>query len=205
VNLVVGHRLASSGRTHHRATTPLTWTTCLFLTGLTTEKKIWRKKDELKLACTELDCNDTCIGKTSKRCSKSDGCVKRRTIDCRKKCRKQRCDTRCKSEPNLGYVEKEQKMDACKDECHGNERCMNKCEKLMESCKVKCRDNLKRYTCKRPEGEVVSPSSTPGLRQNQPPADDADGGDFESSDSLSLEADVEGQGDEDADSLFDVI
>ena len=87
------------------------------------------KKAEKDFACMELKCIDKCNKKIKPKCAKSRSCTSDRDKICKKRCRKTRCEDRCKDEVKLGYVEREQKMDDCKDKCTGATAVHNKCIK----------------------------------------------------------------------------
>jgi len=63
---------------------------------------------ERDFGCRELECIAQCNGKAKPKCLKSRSCVIERDKICQKRCRKARCEDRCKDEPHLGYVEREQ-------------------------------------------------------------------------------------------------
>lgn len=108
-------------------------------------KKI-TKKDEILFACEEVLCNSKCLKKASPKCSKSENCMKERGKICKKRCRRSRCEARCKDEPQLGYVEREMKIDKCKEACQ-TEKCKTKCDEEFQSCKSKCFSKAHKFIC----------------------------------------------------------
>lgn len=112
----------------------------------TTGRKKFTKKQEIQFACDEVDCQEKCHKKASPKCSKSAGCMRERAKICQKRCRKARCEARCKDEPQLGYVEREMKLEKCKEECQ-SARCKARCEEDFKSCKLKCREKANKYVC----------------------------------------------------------
>uniref|UniRef100_A0A7S2WDI0 Uncharacterized protein n=1 Tax=Mucochytrium quahogii TaxID=96639 RepID=A0A7S2WDI0_9STRA len=123
------------------------------------EKKKITKKLEIKFACDEVECIEKCASKTTKKCKQSESCMKDRVRACKKKCRKARCEHRCKIDPQIGYVEREMKLDKCKDECGlGNGKCIEKCEKEFQTCKSRCAERRKKFVCdKQPEIQFPVP------------------------------------------------
>ena len=116
---------------------------------------------EVRFACDELDCIDKCNKKIKPKCAKSSSCRKERNKICHKRCRRSRCEERCKDAPKLGYVEREQGMEKCKANCKGStavhNKCVKKCHSEWKPCKARCFDVAHRYSCDRP---VVLPSAS---------------------------------------------
>eukprot|EP00924_Labyrinthula_sp_SR-Ha-C_P008810 snap_masked-scaffold_2-processed-gene-3.13-mRNA-1 protein AED:1.00 eAED:1.00 QI:0/-1/0/0/-1/1/1/0/278 len=110
----------------------------------TTAKKRVTREEETALACKEYDCFEKCAEKLTLKCVSSESCFKAKSKECRRKCRKARCDKRCLLEPSLGYVERGMKLEACKDKCpkYGAEKCIEKCEFEFQPCKQKCRSYI---------------------------------------------------------------
>lgn len=108
---------------------------------------------ERDAACVELDCQAKCKNKRISKCGKSKSCITEREKICRKRCRKARCEDRCKDEPKLGYVEREQKMDKCKESCGGStvvhNKCIKKCHSEFKPCKQRCHDTAGKFQCDR--------------------------------------------------------
>lgn len=117
------------------------------------------RKLEKELACQEEDCNTACNKKIKAKCSRSASCRRDREKLCKRRCRKQRCEDRCKDEPKFGYVEREQRMEKCKDECSGptavHNKCIKKCHSQFKPCKSRCHEIAGKYSCDRVE-EVPS-------------------------------------------------
>ena len=90
-------------------------------------KKRFDKRTERSLGCQELECIAACNAKGKPKCLKSKSCRETRDKICHKRCRKARCEERCKDEPKLGYVEREQKMEGCKEKCTGNTAVVSFC------------------------------------------------------------------------------
>lgn len=109
-------------------------------------KKKVTKKDEIVYACEEVNCNSKCLKKASPKCSKSEGCMKERAKICKKRCRRARCEARCKDEPQLGYVEREMKIEKCKEACQ-TPKCKTKCDEEFQSCKSKCFSKAHKFIC----------------------------------------------------------
>jgi hypothetical protein len=124
-------------------------------------KKAITKKQEIQFACDEVDCVEKCVRKVTKKCSASEGCMRQRAVYCKKKCRKTRCESRCKFEPQIGYVEREMKLDKCKEDCGnngaGSAKCLDKCEKEFQTCKSRCVERRKKFVCDR-EPDIPLPS-----------------------------------------------
>jgi len=115
------------------------------------------KKDEIAFACKETECIEKCARKTTKKCKASESCMKTRVRDCRKKCRKVRCMSRCKDESSLGYVEREIRQDKCMKACNGATKCLEKCQRETQPCKSRCAERRKKFTCDK-EPDVPFPN-----------------------------------------------
>mmetsp|Transcript_9356 Transcript_9356/g.11212 ORF Transcript_9356/g.11212 Transcript_9356/m.11212 type:complete len:317 (+) Transcript_9356:177-1127(+) len=113
------------------------------------------KKLERQLACEELQCVNACNKKIKPKCAKSTSCRKERDKLCHRRCRKARCEDRCKDEPKFGYVEREQRMEKCKDDCTGptatHNKCIKKCHSQFKPCKSRCHEIAHKFQCDRPE------------------------------------------------------
>merc|ERR1712107_58058 len=124
-------------------------------------RKPMTKKLEIQFACDEVTCIEKCVRKVTKKCTQSEGCMKQRTTYCKKKCRKARCESRCKFEPQIGYVEREMKLDKCKEDCGnngaGSSKCLDKCEKGFQTCKSRCGERRKKFVCDK-EPDIPYPS-----------------------------------------------
>eukprot|EP00924_Labyrinthula_sp_SR-Ha-C_P010671 snap_masked-scaffold_49-processed-gene-0.33-mRNA-1 protein AED:1.00 eAED:1.00 QI:0/-1/0/0/-1/1/1/0/328 len=111
------------------------------------------KKFEHQLGCEEEDCNASCNAKIKPKCARSASCRKEREKLCRRRCRKTRCENRCKDEPKFGYVEREQRMEKCKEECSGptavHNKCIKKCHSQFKPCKSRCHEIAGKYGCDR--------------------------------------------------------
>jgi len=116
------------------------------------------KAKEKELACKEVDCNKACMKKITPKCEKKKSCRSDREKICKRRCSKARCEERCKDEPHFGYVEREQKMDKCKEGCQGNtaqhNKCIKKCHSEYKPCKSRCHEIFSRFKC--PEEEQSS-------------------------------------------------
>lgn len=113
------------------------------------KKKVTRTM-EVDFACNEVDCIEKCTGKkVTKKCLTSEGCLRAREQSCKKRCRKSRCDNRCKLEPAIGYVEREMKLDKCKEECASDHKCADRCDKDFQTCKSRCAERKKKFVCGR--------------------------------------------------------
>jgi hypothetical protein len=136
------------------------------------KKKGFTKAQEIALACKEVDCAKECQDKAAEKCT-SDTCLKvggqacwlagwlaraltgrdgrqEKTKICRKTCAKERCDERCKAEPDMSYVARELKLEKCVDACdESNTKCKARCEDEAKTCKVRCKDRLKAILCVR--------------------------------------------------------
>ena len=112
------------------------------------------KRLERKLACEELKCIDACNQKIKPKCAKSRSCRNDRDKICKRRCRKARCEDRCKDEPSFGYVEREQRMDKCKEECNGptavHNKCIKKCHSKFKPCKARCYEISSKFQCDEP-------------------------------------------------------
>jgi len=110
---------------------------------------------ERDFGCRELECIAACNGKAKPKCLKSRSCVIERDKICQKRCRKARCEDRCKDEPHLGYVEREQGLEKCKDGCTGptatHNKCVVKCHVKYKPCKTKCFEMASKYKCDNPK------------------------------------------------------
>lgn len=113
------------------------------------------KKLERELACEEEDCSTACKEKIKPKCARSASCKRDRERICKRRCRKRRCEDRCKDEPKFGYVEREQRMEKCKDDCSGttavHNKCIKKCHSQFKPCKSRCHEVAGKYACKRIE------------------------------------------------------
>lgn len=123
-----------------------------------TEKKKISRKEELAFACKEVDCVEKCVTKSTKKCLQSESCIKTRVSSCKKKCRKARCENRCKIEPGMGYVEREMKTDKCKEDCQMNNKCIEKCDREGKTCKSRCAERKKKFVCDR-QPQIPWPSA----------------------------------------------
>ncbi|GBG26056.1 Hypothetical Protein FCC1311_022762 [Hondaea fermentalgiana] len=142
--------------------------------GQTVEKKKLSKKEEVAFACKEVECVERCVRKSTKKCLQSEGCIKQRVYACKKKCRKSRCESRCKVEPATGYVEREMKTDKCKEDCSMNNKCIEKCEREGKPCKARCGERRKKFTCDR-QAEIPWPNAQAAVSAAEIPDDeDAD-------------------------------
>ena len=112
--------------------------------------KVDRKFEE-SFGCEEAKCTVSCIDKAKDKCKKSRSCSAEREKICKRRCRKTRCEERCKDEPKLGYVEREQGMEKCKSSCTGStaqhNRCIKKCHQQFKACKVRCYEVANKYAC----------------------------------------------------------
>ena len=148
---------------------------------------------EIRFACGEVDCIDKCNRKIKPKCAKSKSCRNERNKICHKRCRRARCEDRCKDAPKLGYVEREQGMEKCKANCKGStavhNKCVKKCHSEWKPCKARCFDVAHRYSCDRPVAPVgasASASSPAAPSDDEGEAllgDSAEGLDLESSSS----------------------
>lgn len=122
------------------------------------------KKLERELACVEVTCQNDCNKKIKPKCAKSASCRKEREKLCRRRCRKARCEERCKDEPKFGYVEREQRMEKCKDECDGptpvHNKCIKKCHSQFKPCKSRCHEIAGKFQCDK-VGVVAKPPPIP--------------------------------------------
>lgn len=109
------------------------------------------KRLERKLACEEAKCVDACNQKIKPKCAKSRSCRNERDKICKRRCRKARCEERCKDEPSFGYVEREQRMDKCKEDCNGptavHNKCIKKCHSKFKPCKARCYEIASKFQC----------------------------------------------------------
>ena len=109
------------------------------------------KKLERKLACEEVTCIDACNKKIKPKCAKSRNCRNDRDKICHRRCRKARCEDRCKDEPKFGYVEREQRMDKCKEDCSGptavHNKCIKRCHSQFKPCKSRCHEIAHKFQC----------------------------------------------------------
>mmetsp|Transcript_7486 Transcript_7486/g.13032 ORF Transcript_7486/g.13032 Transcript_7486/m.13032 type:complete len:353 (-) Transcript_7486:137-1195(-) len=112
--------------------------------------KIDKAKEKI-LACEEVDCENSCNKKTAPKCIAKKACRTDREKLCKRRCRKARCEERCKDEPKYGYVEREQKMDKCKEGCQGStaqhNKCIKKCHSEFKPCKSRCNEISSKYKC----------------------------------------------------------
>ncbi|KAH9255205.1 hypothetical protein BASA81_006645 [Batrachochytrium salamandrivorans] len=110
---------------------------------------------EREFGCKEVSCIAECNGKAKPKCLKSKSCVAERYHICHKRCRKTRCEERCKNEPKMGYVEKEQGLDNCKEACTGptatHNKCIVKCHVKFKPCKTKCYETATKFKCDNPK------------------------------------------------------
>jgi hypothetical protein len=110
---------------------------------------------EKDFGCRELQCVAQCNGKAKPKCLKSKSCVAERDKICLKRCRKTRCEERCKDEPHLGYVEREQGLEKCKDACTGptatHNKCVVKCHVKYKPCKSRCYETASKFKCDNPK------------------------------------------------------
>lgn len=107
---------------------------------------------EKKLACEQIDCEIDCNKKIKPQCSAKKSCQSDRHKLCKRRCFKTRCETRCKDEPHYGYVEREQKMEKCKEGCTGtntatHNKCIKKCHSEFKPCKSRCHEAAARFVC----------------------------------------------------------
>jgi hypothetical protein len=121
---------------------------------------------EKDFGCRELQCVAQCNGKAKPKCLKSKSCVSERDKICQKRCRKTRCEERCKDEPHLGYVEREQGLEKCKDSCTGptasHNKCVVKCHVKYKPCKSRCYETSSKYKCDNPKILAMVAQQTPG-------------------------------------------
>lgn len=126
------------------------------------------KAKEKELACKMEDCITSCNKKITSKCAARKTCKTDREKVCRKRCMKARCEERCKDEPHYGYVEREQKMDKCKEGCQGStaqhNKCIKACHAAFQPCKSRCHTVSNRYKCDRIDDSAPPP----------PPGDDMD-------------------------------
>jgi hypothetical protein len=164
-----------------------------------TRKKITRA-DEIVFACEEVSCIEKCARKVTTKCSVSESCMKTRVAACKKKCRRTRCLARCKVEPKLGYVERDEKLTRCKDDCANDSACQDKCDVAFQGCKTKCGDRRRQFKCDRePE---ISFSSAP--KKGGEGEGDEDGAGDAAAEDDTAEADAEdGEGDDGVDAGAD--
>lgn len=110
---------------------------------------------ERDLGCRELMCVSKCNAVALPKCLKSESCALERDKICQKRCRKTRCDDRCEDEPQLGYVEREQGLEKCKDACAGptasHNECIVKCHVKFKPCKSRCYETASKYKCVNPK------------------------------------------------------
>ncbi len=132
--------------------------------GNTAKRKV-KRSEEIKFACEEVECLEKCSRKVSKKCLASELCLKARIKYCTKKCRKKRCENRCKLDPQVGYVEREMKLDKCKEDCGDNNKCKDKCEKSFQTCKSRCGERKKKFVCDRPADlpQITGKDSPPAV------------------------------------------
>lgn len=168
--------------------------------------------DERRFGCKEVSCIAECNGKAKPKCLKSKSCVAERYHICHKRCRRTRCEERCKNEPKMGYVEKEQGLENCKEACTGpvatHNKCIVKCHIKFKPCKTKCHESASKFKCDNPkilalleakpaEDEPPLPSKAKGGKSNgeeDEEEEDEGGGSAEDDD----DDDGGGDGDEDA-------
>jgi hypothetical protein len=121
---------------------------------------------EKDFGCREIMCVAQCNGKAKPKCLKSRSCVSERDKICLKRCRKSRCEERCKDEPHLGYVEREQGLEKCKDACTGptasHNKCVVKCHVKFKPCKSRCFDTASKYKCDNPKTLAMVSQQAPG-------------------------------------------
>jgi hypothetical protein len=160
-----------------------------------TRKKITRA-DEIAFACEEVSCIEKCARKVTTKCSASESCMKTRVAACKKKCRRTRCLARCKVEPKLGYVERDEKLTRCKDDCANDSVCQGKCDVTFQGCKVKCGDRRRQFKCDR-EPEMLTKKGGEGEGDG-----DADRDDGADDDAVDPGAD-DGEGDDASDAGAD--
>ncbi|GBG33831.1 Hypothetical Protein FCC1311_100542 [Hondaea fermentalgiana] len=119
------------------------------------------KQKEKELACKMEDCITSCNKKITAKCAAKKSCKTDREKICRKRCMKARCEERCKDEPHYGYVEREQKMDKCKEGCQGNtaqhNKCIKACHASFQPCKSRCHQVSNRYKCDRVDDSAPPP------------------------------------------------
>lgn len=117
------------------------------------------KKKERVLACAEVDCNISCNKKINPKCALKKACRADREKICKRRCLKARCEDRCKDEPKFGYVEREQKLDKCKEGCLGStaqhNKCIKKCHSEFKPCKSRCHEISMKFTC--PDKKTENP------------------------------------------------
>uniref|UniRef100_A0A7S3PM55 Uncharacterized protein n=1 Tax=Aplanochytrium stocchinoi TaxID=215587 RepID=A0A7S3PM55_9STRA len=133
------------------------------------------KKLEGMLACEELKCINACNKKIKPKCEKSTSCRKERDKLCHRRCRKQRCEERCKDEPKFGYVEREQRMEKCKDGCEGptaaHNKCIKKCHSQFKPCKSRCHEIASKFHCDNPDiVKQPPPPPPPKVAEAQTPS-----------------------------------
>lgn len=106
---------------------------------------------EKDFGCKEIQCVAQCNSKAKPKCLKSRSCVAERDKICQKRCRATRCEDRCKDEPHLGYVEREQGLEKCKEECTGptasHNKCVMKCHTKYKPCKTRCKEMASKFKC----------------------------------------------------------
>jgi hypothetical protein len=121
---------------------------------------------EKDFGCRELQCVAQCNGKAKPKCLKSRSCVSERDKICQKRCRKTRCEDRCKDEPHLGYVEREQGLEKCKDACTGptasHNKCVVKCHVKYKPCKSRCFETANKFKCDNPKILAMAQAQSPG-------------------------------------------
>ena len=175
------------------------------LKGGSAANKKKNKKEEkalnIKFACAEVDCIDRCMKKMKPKCAKSKSCTKDRNKICHKRCRRTRCEDRCKDAPKLGYVEREQGMEKCKAACSGgtavHNKCVKRCHGEFKPCKSRCFEVAHRYQCDRPVS-VITPDTGSAQEEMMVAGDDgedASADDFGSFDSSSPEGEDEPEDD----------
>lgn len=129
------------------------------------------KKDEVALACVEMDCQTACQKKINPKCAAKKSCHTDRGKICKRRCAKARCEERCKDEPHYGYVEREQKMDKCKESCQGNtaqhNKCIKKCHADYKPCKSNCHAVFLKFRCDK------APKLVPASLYEEPEAPEA--------------------------------
>eukprot|EP00516_Mucochytrium_quahogii_P005218 CAMPEP_0203763032 /NCGR_PEP_ID=MMETSP0098-20131031/15755_1 /ASSEMBLY_ACC=CAM_ASM_000208 /TAXON_ID=96639 /ORGANISM=" , Strain NY0313808BC1" /LENGTH=287 /DNA_ID=CAMNT_0050657635 /DNA_START=38 /DNA_END=898 /DNA_ORIENTATION=- len=113
---------------------------------------------EKELACKEVECQESCNKKVKANCAAKKACMSDRQKICKRRCLKARCEERCKDEPKYGYVEREQKMDKCKEGCQGStaqhNKCIKKCHSEFKPCKSRCHEISVKFTCENKKLEL---------------------------------------------------
>jgi hypothetical protein len=106
---------------------------------------------ESDFGCKELQCIANCQGEGSRDCLQSPSCISGHRKICLKRCRKTRCEERCKNEPSLSDIERDQRLEQCKNGCDRSSptasKCMVICYIQSKPCKSRCYETAARFQC----------------------------------------------------------